>query len=250
MSRCSRVRTRSAPAGTWWHATPRCDRASCSRYRRGDSTTHPWALRGRAYGKLRLRMTRLRAAKPRSQGLARVAFGVRRVLGSAERRHSPRQGYFSQRWSLQDAWDVGIGRYVKRTALGEVLEWGAGTYGTPRGIVSTWISQPRASSSHPHARPASDRDRDHDRVPIAACTESPWRRAISRPGSTAANPETSGRTRSISIMELLVPVVVAVGPAGPVPGAMNDRRCGRPWRRRPRDPPLPGRGPAGPRRPR
>ena len=33
-------------------------------------------------------------------------------------------------------------------------------------------------------------------------------------------------------------------------GAVHDRRCGRPWRRRPRDPPRSGRGRAGPTRPR
>jgi uncharacterized protein YkwD len=49
-----------------------------------------------------------------------------------------RRGYFSHN-GPQGAWDRRIRRYVKRTAVGEILEWGAGTYGTPQGIVSTWM---------------------------------------------------------------------------------------------------------------
>lgn len=52
-----------------------------------------------------------------------------------------RRGYFSHN-GPQGAWDVRIGRYVTRTALGEILEWGAGTYGTPQGIVDTWMHSP------------------------------------------------------------------------------------------------------------
>lgn len=53
-----------------------------------------------------------------------------------------RRGYFSHN-GPQGAWDLRIGRYVKRTTLlGEILEWGAGAYGTPQGIVSTWMHSP------------------------------------------------------------------------------------------------------------
>jgi uncharacterized protein YkwD len=53
-----------------------------------------------------------------------------------------RRGYFAHNGS-QGTWDLRIGRYVKRpTLLGEILEWGAGAYGTPQGIVSTWMHSP------------------------------------------------------------------------------------------------------------
>jgi uncharacterized protein YkwD len=53
-----------------------------------------------------------------------------------------RRGYFSHN-GPQGAWDLRIGRFVERTTLlGEILEWGAGTYGTPQGIVSTWMHSP------------------------------------------------------------------------------------------------------------
>jgi uncharacterized protein YkwD len=52
-----------------------------------------------------------------------------------------RRGYFAHD-GPQGVWDVRIRRYVKRRAVGEILEWGAGRYGTPEGIVSTWMHSP------------------------------------------------------------------------------------------------------------
>jgi uncharacterized protein YkwD len=69
-------------------------------------------------------------------------------LRNAARAHSDdmlQLGYFDHD-SPNEAWDMRIARYLKSPLVGEDIAWGAGSYGTPEGIVSQWMH------SAPHRR--------------------------------------------------------------------------------------------------
>jgi uncharacterized protein YkwD len=51
------------------------------------------------------------------------------------------KGYFAHN-GPQGAWDVRIGRFVKRQVIGEILSEGSGEYATPAGMVKAWMNSP------------------------------------------------------------------------------------------------------------
>jgi uncharacterized protein YkwD len=65
-------------------------------------------------------------------------------LAQAANSHSVdmlRRGYFSHN-GPQGLWDVRVRRYVKRSLIGEILEFGSGSYATAGGMVNAWMKSP------------------------------------------------------------------------------------------------------------
>jgi uncharacterized protein YkwD len=78
----------------------------------------------------------------RAHGLAPLMLDAR--LEQAARSHSAdmlQHGYFAHD-GRQGAWDTRVRRYVTSPLLGEVLEFGTGTYATAGGMVSAWMHSP------------------------------------------------------------------------------------------------------------
>jgi uncharacterized protein YkwD len=72
-------------------------------------------------------------------GLSTLAFSA--PLRNAARAHSAdmlQNGYFEHD-SASEAWDARVARYLKAPLTGENIAWGAGSYGSPAGIVSQWM---------------------------------------------------------------------------------------------------------------
>ena len=81
-----------------------------------------------------------------THGLVPLTIDAR--LTQAARSHSADMllhGYFAHD-GRQGAWDARLRRYIARPLLGEVLEFGTGSYATAGGMVSAWMHSP------PHRR--------------------------------------------------------------------------------------------------
>ena len=62
-------------------------------------------------------------------------------LRAAARAHSAdmlQKGYFDHD-APTESWNARVARYLKSSLTGENIAWGAGSYGTPAGIVSQWM---------------------------------------------------------------------------------------------------------------
>jgi uncharacterized protein YkwD len=75
-------------------------------------------------------------------GLSSLAFSA--SLRTAARAHSADmlQRKFFDHDSPTETWDARIARYLKAPLTGENIAWGAGSYGSPAGIVKQWMSSP------------------------------------------------------------------------------------------------------------
>lgn len=65
-------------------------------------------------------------------------------LAAAAREHSGNmiaRGYFEHD-GPDGTFDARVSRYVTRPMIGETLAWGSGAYGSPAGLVSTWMHSP------------------------------------------------------------------------------------------------------------
>jgi uncharacterized protein YkwD len=75
-------------------------------------------------------------------GLSTLALSA--PLRNAARAHSADmlQRKFFDHDSPTETWDARIARYLNAPLTGENIAWGAGSYGTPAGIVSQWMHSP------------------------------------------------------------------------------------------------------------
>ena len=141
-----------------------------------------------------------------------------------------------KRWT-RPARDLAEARPVPRTARDQ--------HGAALGRRAASPAPSGAESLRAVAREGQEADVFRRDVPVT------WHLAVMRAIVHAASAELrSGRLTEATVEETMLVTVLAArfGPRRLDPA--DDRRCGRPWRRRPRDPQRSGRGPAGPARPR